>query len=713
MLSSRLRFAAISLLFTYLFFFEYLPPFSIVHIPYDLNGYHYSLFQYVMQALNGGHFPQWDPTIYSGLGLASNIQAELFYPPAWLLFAANLGHQQMSFASLEFFLIAHVWLAFVLCYAWLRGRQLQQLACVLGAGIFAFGGYTCLQLQHLGLVAGYAWFPLAFMGVDEAVRDRDWMPLWKVIAASALCLLAGYPPTWFVLIVSLAVYALATWRWQVILGTALSLAVSLAVCAIQLLPVSESSAYMFREARYGAGVKEPAFFLSYLFPNYFNFNPDVSIYVNPGREYLYLGAPAVLGILFLFRRRYFRDILPFLVIAVTGFIVITNPYGLVWDSIKHSSLLAEVCRAWYFLAAIPLAIAPLAAYGLDDFLHRPARPPSTWLSIIALGSMIAWSGWELHVWFAGGHFASGLGSVRDPAIMLAIFALAIYAVRSQKHFARIAFAAALVLAVGIDYKVFGTRKRFNAASGTGEAIFSPAHLPAMDPEVYAQLKAHAEYRVLLEGGPHPLELRQTGLLTPQGFDPFLPEQYRELLAGKAVFSTNREFDVDPERKDVLQLFGVRYIITTPAHPDYQILHCDSDFRELGQGTPYYRVFEYLHATPPFGWENPSAGDPARLTRWMPERRDFQVRSTTGGRFLFDEQMLPGWEAAIDGTAIPIERWNHAFQSIVVPPGEHAVEFRFRSKSLRSGAWISAFTLLALAAALFARHTRYARSRSVP
>lgn len=711
MSSSRLRFAALSLLFTYIFFFEYLPPFSIVHIPYDLNGYHYSLFQYVMQALNAGRFPQWDPTIYCGLGLASNIQAELFYPPAWLLFAVNLGRTQMSFASLEIFLIAHVWLAFVLSFAWLRGRQLQPLACILGAGVFAFGGYTCLQLQHLGLVAGYAWFPLAFLGVDEAVRDRDWMPLWKVTAASALCLLAGYPPTWFVLVVSLAVYAVTTWRWKVIAGTALSLAVSLSLCAIQLLPVSESSAYMFREARYGAGVKEPSFFLSYLFPNYFNFNPDVSIYTNPGREFLYLGAPAVFGILFLLRRRRIREILPFVVVAVTGFVFITNPYGLVWDSIEHSSLLAEVCRAWYFLAAIPLALAPLTAYGLDDFLHRPARPLSSWLSAVALCSLTAWSGWELHVWLAGGHFASGLESMRDPAIMLIVFALAMFAVRSQKNFVRIVLAVAIVLAVGVDYKVFGTRKRFNAAPGTGEAIFSPAHLPAMDPDVYRQLKTNSEYRILLEGGPHPLELRQTGLLTPQGFDPFLPEQYRELLDGKAVFSTNREFDVDPRRKDVLQLFGVRYIITTPAHPDYPILRGDPDFRELGQGTPYYRVFEYLQAAPPFGWEHPTVGDPVKLTRWTPERRDFRVQSATGGRFLFEEQMLPGWEAKIDGQSTPIEKWNHAFQSIVVPRGEHAVEFRFRSRSLRSGAWISAFTLLGIAAALFARHTCYARPSS--
>jgi hypothetical protein len=706
--SPKLRFAALSLLFTYLFFFEYLPPFSLVHIPYDLGGYHYSLFEYTFRALKLGHFPEWDPTIYSGMGLAANIQAELFYPPAWLLFAANVRRAQMSFASLEIFVIAHVWLAFMLCYAWLRGRRLRPLACALGAGAFAFGGYTCLQLQHLGLIAGYAWFPLGFLGIDQAVRRRDWVPLWKVVAASALCLLAGYPPTWFVFVVCLAVYAVASsWHPRIILGTAVSLAISLAVCAIQLLPASESSALMMRENRYGAGIKNADFYLSYFLPNYFDFGLNVPIRTNPGKEYLYLGAPVLLGILLL-RRRKLRDVLPFLAILAAGLIFVTNPYNLVWDAVKHSSLLSELCRDWYFLAAIPLAAAALAAYGLSDFLDAPTRPISRWWTVLSLAILVAWSAWELRNWFSGGPFAYGIRAIYAPSITLMVLAFALYAARSRKGAWRIALAVAILLATGIDYKVFGTSKRFNAESGSGQPPFAPSHFIEIEPDVYTQLKAHAEYRILLEGGPHPLELRQVGLMTPQGFDPFLPEQYRELLAGKAVFRTSREFDIDPERKDVLHLFGIRYVITAAEFPVYQRLLGEPDFRLLGKGISYYRVFEYLHATPPFGWEHPSAGDHARLLSWTPERRDFQVQSVSGGRFVFEEQRLPGWEASVDGRASPVERWNLAFQSVMVPPGDHNVQFRFRSKALRRGALISALTLFAVGAAAFAGRTRSRR-----
>ncbi|MCX6634751.1 MAG: hypothetical protein NT090_06670, partial [Acidobacteria bacterium] len=83
--------AVASLLFTYAFFFEYLPPFRWVYLPYDLHGYHFPVLEYAFQSLRQGRFPVWDSTIYCGISLAGNIQAGLFYPPNWLVFAANIG----------------------------------------------------------------------------------------------------------------------------------------------------------------------------------------------------------------------------------------------------------------------------------------------------------------------------------------------------------------------------------------------------------------------------------------------------------------------------------------------------------------------------------------------------------------------------------------------------------------------------------------------
>src|SRR5258708_12600304 len=74
--------AIVSFLFTIVFFFEYTPLARRVHIPFDLESFHYPLADYASQAIRHGRLPQWDPTIYCGLTFAGNTQAGLFYPPA-------------------------------------------------------------------------------------------------------------------------------------------------------------------------------------------------------------------------------------------------------------------------------------------------------------------------------------------------------------------------------------------------------------------------------------------------------------------------------------------------------------------------------------------------------------------------------------------------------------------------------------------------------
>ena len=341
---SRKAVALASLLFTYLFFFEYLPPVRSVHIPFDLRGFHYPLAEYAFQSLRQGRFPLWDPTIYCGLSFVGNIQAALFYPPTWLMFIVNIGRERLSYQSLEDLQIAHVWLGFFLCYLWLRGKRLGDLPCILGAGVFAFSGYMCTQLQHFGMVAGYAWIPLALWGVDQAVERRSWQPLWKVATASALCFLAGYPPTWMAFAVAVGVYSLAgAWRWKASAGTLVSLAFSLVLCAIQLLPTWETNSLRDPENRFGEGIQHWDIILSYVVPNYFNFGMRVPVEANPNKDYFYLGVPVLFGLPFLVRRR-FRELAPSLAVLAATLLIAGNPFEIVWIAIRHSRLLPEIVR---------------------------------------------------------------------------------------------------------------------------------------------------------------------------------------------------------------------------------------------------------------------------------------------------------------------------------------------------------------------------------
>ena len=61
---------------------------------------------------------------------------------------------------------------------------------------------------------------------------------------------------------------------------------------------------------------------------------------NPDKDYFYLGVPALLGLIFLIRRRRFRDLAPPVAILAVTLMVAGNPYDIVWNVIRHSTSVA-------------------------------------------------------------------------------------------------------------------------------------------------------------------------------------------------------------------------------------------------------------------------------------------------------------------------------------------------------------------------------------
>ncbi len=690
--------AALSFFCTYLFFIEYLPPLQRAHIPYDLEGFHYPLFDYTFQALRQGRFPQWDPTIYCGLSFAGNVQAALFYPPAWLMFVLSAGRDHVAFAALETVVFLHVWLGFVLCYGWLKANGLRALPSAIGAAAFAFSGYMMLQLQHFGVVAGYAWMPLGLWGIDQASREQDWRALWKLALASAMCLLAGYPPTWAVFAICTLAYAVCRRRpLRAALGAGAALAFSLLLAAVQLLPAIESSSMKVFEPRYGSGFRDPAFYISYVVPNYFDFGLHINRLANPGREYLYLGAAAIAGLIYAARAP-FRNLAPALGMLAVSFIGLTNPFDLVARALQHSRLLVQVCRDWYFLAGITLAASALAAAGLDAFFTHAASAAWRRWTLPAAVLLGAWAVVLVVEWRLDS-FRAGPEAILEPALMLALVWLALYALRSESGRRQQALAAMLLVGIAIEYFAFGVTKRFNASPGKAPR---PEFLPGSDPRILNELHANARYRLALdETAGFPVSLRSFSLTTPQGFDPLITTQYREAVAKIAHFRTNWLIDFDPANTAALRLLGVRYYVTTDGGPHLDKLRQDPAFRQLEPQKGFYRVFELVDPLPPYRCESCEA----RLLDWAPERRTFVVRASGEARMALIEQRFPGWRATVDGAPAPLEEYGGAFQSVRVTKGEHRVAFTYRSNSMRVGALISAAAVVVLMIVLLAQWKR--------
>ena len=277
--------------------------------------------------------------------------------------------------------------------------------------------------------------------------------------------------------------------WRV--GTLLALVGSLLLAMIQILPAWEAARFMQTDASYGEGIREPRFFLSYLLPNYFNFGLDVPVMTNPGMEYLYLGAPGLVGLLLLiwFKRTRTRSAR----VAGAG-----GERDLVDESVWPGMGSDPAFR--YARVTNSLVVFP-GRLGVRGGLFRGGRDRRVFEAAHAedfskifrmcapavAGRMVVLGALEM----VSSRVPFWLGVGLDYAWSLLCSLLpAWFACAGVQGRERMVLFAALVMFSGVDYKVFGTSKRFNAGTGSGPN-FHADFFPNMDKQAYREMHAPA------------------------------------------------------------------------------------------------------------------------------------------------------------------------------------------------------------------------------
>ncbi len=74
---------------------------------------------------------------------------------------------------------------------------------------------------------------------------------------------------------------------------------------------------------------------------------------------------------------------------------------------------------------------------------------------------------------------------------------------------------------------------------------------------------------------------------------------------------------------------------------------------------------------------------------------FETKSSSNSLLFLSETYDPGWKAFVDGEETKIFRGNYIFQVIILPLGNHNVEFIYSPKSFNIGKWISFGTIVIL------------------
>ena len=653
------------------------------------------------EQLQRGMAPLWNPYSHFGIPLLANMQTGVFYPLSILFqlfpFAVALGP----------FVFLQQCLAALWTYLWLRGRGHCRAGACSGAALFALGGFLLGYTEAPNLQGTVAFIPalLLFSGRPALLA-----------CAAAISFLAGYPPFWLAGAGG-ALFLSAAWppgettpreRLAAAAKSLAGLALGAGIAAAVWLPGAELAAVSTRAQgmglmkRMGHAMK-PAQMAGFVRPELaawlgrerrggapqqqtiaYTRKDGVSrkfTFTSSGRDTLrgesgtkfvphvtsYIGATgfllALIGFAALARRRPWEALLLAAGAVFVGVLLI-GPHSAfsrwLWEKVPPFTLLRGPGRLSFLLA---LGAAPLAAWGADCL--RGVRVPGVRLAallpLLIVGELVL-LGRGFYPTLPEDYYREGgelVGFLRSRLGSAGYF---------QRFTAAESWAYVNKDDPSREYRefkedIFRTFKQ--RLYGIGNAVY---HLPA----------GSGDFEPLI---PAPLEAAS-----------------RELIAADAG-----------RREALMRWMGLRFWLARAADQGpplvYRGPHLWYVYEAEGERTPAY----WLPSSEAAALRGPlaavSAAFPGRYWGFERPREDEAlVRGTAPGEgtVCVAQTAYGGWQAFVNGKAVPVENAFGLFLSVAVPAGPVEIRLRYRPWTYAAGCWMSLLFLSALAAAGWTR-----------
>ena len=713
-------------------------PFSGDPAGSDLLQVHLPYLVYSAEKLKEFSAPLWTSRVGSGYPLYANGASSFFYPLTQALFL--ILPPIKAFAALFPF---HALIAALAMYWYCRTIGIKQWGATLAGITFAFSGYFVGHMKHVNYFMSASLAPLAFVCVSRYRATRSLKFAFILGAVIALMLFAGasqvvYQTILFIAFTSILyiigayfqkLLASHTWKERLVQGlhlignwvvfaavAALSLA---ALSAVQILPTWELAHYSTREL-----------ISSFSFATSFPFHPqNLLTFLEP----FAFGNPAYLS---------YTD----------SWNELINHVGLFWENIGYVGLIPLFLtaaslpfiiwkRAWHqlvWLGALLLAIflvmgkyTPLYAW---CFKWLPG-----FSSFRIPGRYLLWVDFSIAV-LAGFAFQQLLDALLR--IKKIIFSKRIVSF----------VGIALLCAAFFDLMVFGyhynAMDRLEIKSW--EKIPQSAQFLSQQNGYRFTTYFTGQYfqqLIDMQGGWQNdlLWLQNVRELLPPDHSLFyrvesLPDysplplnrsnKYFE-IANDNVFDTitvkqtpalsKYAYHIRDHNLALLGLVNVKYILS-PVLLDSPLINESAHFTLNDDGESIYiyelsqvqpRVYLTAQAITVSSKDEASAAlsqndfdanialaeysslpplnaDNYQATITHAQEGSYKILASTDGNALLvlNESWYPGWRATIDGTETKIFPVNLAFQGIIVPGGEHYIEFQYRSQYFFWGAIVS-------------------------
>jgi hypothetical protein len=715
---------------------------------------YYPFQHHAWSMLARGHLPTWSNFFGGGFPILASSQVVLFYPPNWIfgLFRSPVAYNVVT--------LLHVWIIGLGSYVLARRLGISRIGALVAALVMMFGASMAARIAagHIGELYNRALMPWQLVAVHFLAQKPTWrrmLPLATVFGLSLLAGSSGYQIVMYSGIVSAVwgLYLLVTTlhgpdRWRFVLWSAVAVGVGISLSAVQTLPSADLLSHGNRQGGLSdedldvAALPIPMA-LGFVFPHTFD-DATITDYIWP--EFAtYMGAGALFLALYALRRRRREGMIRFWGALILVFFLLSfglqNPlYRVVLAIFPPYTLVRNPAR---HLAVVQLGLAMLAGFGLDTFLHAPHPDLSR--------SRIRWQA-----------LAAGLAA-------LVVIGAAAYSIESDNSWdvfperllrGAIWFQAALlggVLSLQLA-RTTGQRWAYGLLLGLllvdllayAHPLFdgsrSPGHLDYLEADHFPD---NPRYMVAFQEQEETTEWTRM-LYAADGGVPIL-NVYSSVLPERAVTAANLLFGrpadtylenhvefIELARPDLLDAFGVRWVLVEPGEPPFDdptlrdvrdegvirvlentnalplafvvpawdvVTGPDESSTWLEQPGTDYAARAVIEGDPPAEQECPEQADgavPDSVTALRLEGGNIYLTVQTAGPRLLvvNQTYVDGWQAWIDGETTTAYPANHRALGVYVPcAGTHEVHLRYLPRSLQLGAALSLLTVAGMVLAL--------------
>jgi len=684
----------------------------------------YPNLMFTLHSIKDGLFPYWTPYVFSGMPFFADVQANMFYPPYWILLILSTFTSSHTLLLSSFIVIHVLWLG-VGVYLLSRHFGFERISALFTAVALMFTGYISLHIIHFIYIYAISWFPVTFLFLDKAFKTGSFRSCLLSGLFFGISTFGGYPQSnlhfAYVLAAWTVLVTVRNWKspltMKLLYGGyyALVMCIGLGLAAIQYLPSVEMMRESVRQALdfQAASIGSIPFrnLLTLITPKFFGFVSGGSM-----REAVYWGFPQS----FLFwETNAFVGITTLLLAVRAVFDTRRNPaviFLLVIASLALLLSLGQNTPLWYlvfnyvpgfggfrlpgrFISWFSYMVIFLAGIGLNSILKNSTDPHTgsnyfkTIAAIsgaIALGLILFLSGafrnseyFQYEKVLKNSTEAAGF-AIFSIAVSLLLIWLALF----RKN--RAAYGFAIVVFTFIELYTFG-----NSFGGT-RVSFEQFYRTGINAPLKEKLKDQGPFRVQSrlyqgQGKGEMLLPRNLGnvhqIPLTEGYNQFLLKRYSDLL----------NYVNDTVSQNLLM---VKYK-KVPGQPAFYELKPPPRF----YCSPYVRVIENTDSVRAF-LNSPSFiperdivieekpaiatdtvnGSACQIKTIHDDANKIELQvSVQGNTFLFASEIYyPGWKVFVDGKKSRLYAANLAFRAVPLEKGDHRVTMQYDSGSFKAG-----------------------------